>query len=106
MAVSDANISAGSSGASITPPSASWNVSPTSFLFGALLFAFLFYITINGDLAKWLGLLGLGAQPLAPAQNPAAVPAVTTATGAINPASALTNTTLTPTSFVQGSQFT
>ena len=33
-------------------------------MFGALLFAFLFYITTNGDLPKWLGLLGLaGSSP-------------------------------------------
>lgn len=45
---------------------------PTSFFFGALLFAFLFYITTTGDLAKWLGLLGLGGKA---ATSPAALPA-------------------------------
>ena len=34
-------------------------INQTSFLFGAILFAFLFFITVRGDLAKWLGLLGL-----------------------------------------------
>lgn len=34
-------------------------VNQTSFLFGAVLFAYLFFITVRGDLAKWLGLLGL-----------------------------------------------
>lgn len=32
-------------------------------MFGAVLFAFLFYITVKGDLAKWLGLLGLAGTP-------------------------------------------
>jgi hypothetical protein len=31
----------------------------TSFMFGAVAFAFLFYVTTRGDLPKWLGLLGL-----------------------------------------------
>jgi hypothetical protein len=53
------------------------SVNPTSLMFGAVLFAFLFYITVRGDLAKWLGLLGLGSggnsgQPLPAAQNPLA----------------------------------
>jgi hypothetical protein len=99
VAVSNATVSAGASGASVTPPSASWSVSPTSFLFGALLFAFLFYITVNGDLAKWLGLLGLGtsATPAA-AQNPQQLSPT---------AASLPNSVgLAPTSFVQGSQFT
>lgn len=34
-------------------------INQTSFMFGAVLFAFLFFITVRGDLAKWLGLLGL-----------------------------------------------
>lgn len=98
MAVSNATVTAGASGASVSPPSASWSVSPTSFLFGALLFAFLFYITVNGDLAKWLGLLGLGAAPLAPAQNPSQLsPTAASLPNSLN---------LAPTSYVQGSQFT
>jgi len=51
------------------------NVNPTSLMFGAVMFAFLFYITVKGDLAKWLGLLGLGGSApatLAPASNPLA----------------------------------
>ncbi len=54
------------------------NVNPTSLFFGALVLAFLFFVTTRGDLGKWLGLLGLapvrGAQaagsdtrPLVPA---------------------------------------
>lgn len=39
---------------------ASGGINQTSFMFGAVLFAFLFFITVRGDLAKWLGLLGLG----------------------------------------------
>jgi hypothetical protein len=35
------------------------SVNQTSFLFGALFFAFLFFVTVRGDLGKWLGLLGL-----------------------------------------------
>jgi hypothetical protein len=42
-------------------------VNPTSFLFGALVFAFLFFVTVRGDLGKWLGLLGLANA--APAGN-------------------------------------
>jgi hypothetical protein len=34
-------------------------VNQTSFMFGAVVFAYLFFITVRGDLAKWLGLLGL-----------------------------------------------
>lgn len=41
-------------------------------MFGAVMFAFLFYITVKGDLAKWLGLLGLGAA--APIAAPIAAP--------------------------------
>jgi hypothetical protein len=38
---------------------AGFQINQTSFMFGACLFAFLFYITAKGDLSKWLGLLGL-----------------------------------------------
>ena len=31
----------------------------TSVVFGALLLAFLVYITMNGDLKKWLALFGI-----------------------------------------------
>ena len=39
----------------------------TAFTFGALAFAFLVFITIRGDLARWLGVFGLaGGGALAP----------------------------------------
>lgn len=34
-------------------------MSQTSVVFGALLFAFLIYITVTGDLKKWLALFGI-----------------------------------------------
>lgn len=34
-------------------------LSQTSVVFGALFLAFLIYVTINGDLKKWLGYMGL-----------------------------------------------
>lgn len=34
-------------------------INQTSFMFGAIMFAYLFFVTVRGDLAKWLGLLGL-----------------------------------------------
>lgn len=34
-------------------------INQTSFLFGAILFAYLFFVTVRGDLPKWLGILGL-----------------------------------------------
>ena len=37
-----------------------FGINQTSFLFGALVLAFLFFITVKGDLPAWLGLLGLG----------------------------------------------
>jgi hypothetical protein len=40
-------------------PRPSIGINQTSFLFGALIFAFLFFITVRGDLGQWLGLLGL-----------------------------------------------
>lgn len=40
-----------------------FNVNPTSVTFGALLFAFLFYATVKGDLAKWFGIFGLASSP-------------------------------------------
>lgn len=33
--------------------------SQTGFMFGAILFAFIVFITMRGDLAKWLGVFGL-----------------------------------------------
>ena len=32
----------------------------TAFMFGVLAAAWVFFITVRGDLAKWLGLLGVG----------------------------------------------
>lgn len=34
-------------------------ISQTAFIFGAVGFMFLVFITLRGDLPKWLGLLGL-----------------------------------------------
>lgn len=39
----------------------------TTFVFGAVFAAFLFWITVRGDLGKWLGMLGLaGASKATP----------------------------------------
>lgn len=46
------------------------SVNQTSITFGALVVAFIVYITVRGDLAKWLGVLGLAGS--APASLPAA----------------------------------
>jgi hypothetical protein len=35
-------------------------INNTAYLFFVLALAFLFYVTVRGDLPKWLGLLGLG----------------------------------------------
>lgn len=58
----------------------------TSILFGVLLFAYLFFVTVRGDLAKFLGIFGLagstGGASQAPAtgtlfgQNSGSVPAI------------------------------
>lgn len=42
---------------------AGYGVNQTSFLFGALIFGFLWFITVRGDLAKWLGVFGLAGFP-------------------------------------------
>lgn len=34
-------------------------MSQSTYIVGALLFAYFVYITVNGDLKKWLGLLGI-----------------------------------------------
>jgi hypothetical protein len=34
-------------------------MSQTSFVFGVVFVAFLIFITLRGDLAKWLGVFGL-----------------------------------------------
>ena len=36
-------------------------VNNTAYLFFVLSLAFIFYVTVKGDLPKWLGLFGLGA---------------------------------------------
>ena len=54
----------------------------TSFLFGALILAFLFFITVRGDLAQWLGLLGLGGFPVSQTGNGGSTGSVTS--GSIN----------------------
>ena len=48
-----------------------FNINPTSVTFGALLFAFLFYATVKGDLAKWFGVFGLAgnSNPPVPGNN-------------------------------------
>ena len=33
-------------------------MSQTAFIFGVVAFAFILYVTLRGDLPKWLGLLG------------------------------------------------
>lgn len=38
----------------------------TSIVFGALIFAFLFFVTVRGDLAKLLGIFGLAAGTTTP----------------------------------------
>jgi hypothetical protein len=43
----------------VTGKVAGSGINQTSFMFGAIVFAFLFFITTRGDLGKWLGLLGL-----------------------------------------------
>lgn len=53
--------------------SAAPNISQTAFIFAAVGFAFLFFVTIRGDLPKWLGLLGLaGTTAPAPIASPGA----------------------------------
>lgn len=64
-------------------------INQTSFLFGAVVFAFLFYITTKGDLGKWLGLLGLagtsGTSAATAAGATAGAGASTSGGGTINP---------------------
>ena len=66
MSVGDALRSAPSAGLQ----GVGFQINQTSFMFGACLFAFLFYITAKGDLAKWLGLLGLAGSGNAAASAP------------------------------------
>lgn len=44
-------------------------VNNTAYLFFVLALAFLFYITVRGDLGKWLGLIGLAGSAPPAAQN-------------------------------------
>ena len=54
-------------------------VNNTAYLFFVLALAFLFFVTIKGDLPKWLGLLGLGGSPAgAAATSPASTGAPAT----------------------------
>lgn len=46
-------------------------INNTAYLFFVLVLAFLFYVTLRGDLGKWLGLLGL-SRTAAPAPQGAA----------------------------------
>ena len=53
-------------------------VNNTAYLFFVLALAFIVYITVKGDLPKWLGLFGLGqsAAPASPSTTAAGTPAV------------------------------
>lgn len=71
-----------------------FGINQTSFMFGALIVAFIFYVTIKGDLPQWLGLLGLAGFKTQPAQTSATGPAA---------GSSLLNGSLTaPGSFASG----
>jgi hypothetical protein len=52
-------------------------INNTAWLFFILAAAFLFYVTVKGDLPKWLGLFGLARGTTAPATaaSPGATPA-------------------------------
>lgn len=45
------------------PSAPSVSINNTGFLFFVLVGAFLVFVTVRGDLPKWLGLLGLGGSP-------------------------------------------
>lgn len=49
-------------------------INNTAYLFFALVAAFLFFVTLRGDLGKWLGLLGLAGGTTASTAAPAATP--------------------------------
>ena len=42
-------------------------INNTAYLFFVLALAFIFFVTIKGDLPKWLGLFGLGQSSASPA---------------------------------------
>lgn len=50
------------SGASATAQPVLGGISQTAFIFATIAFLFLFYITIKGDLGKWLGLFAIGSK--------------------------------------------
>jgi len=54
-------------------------VSQTSFMFGAVFVAFLIYITLRGDLSKWIGVFTGTPNPTAPPTSAA----TQTTTGAV-----------------------
>jgi hypothetical protein len=58
-------------------------INQTSFAFGSIMFAYLFFITVRGDLGKWLGVLGLAGTTGAASTT---APASTSATAANNDA--------------------
>ena len=60
----------------------SGGINNTAYLFFVLALAFIFYITIKGDLPKWLGLFGLGGKPTgsATASPAASTPATNSST--------------------------
>ena len=55
-----------------------FGINQTSFMFGALVVSFIFYVTIKGDLPQWLGLLGLGGFATASTTTNATGPAAGT----------------------------
>jgi hypothetical protein len=59
----------------------------TAFTFGALLFAWLLFITMRGDLARWLGVFGLAGSS---GGSPSGALPVTPATQLATPGSGLT----------------
>lgn len=59
-------------------------INQTSFLFGAVMFGYLFFITVRGDLPAWLGLLGLAGTTSSTGST--ATGASTPATSAVPPA--------------------
>ncbi len=52
-----------------TPSAPAVSLNWTSVVFGALAFAFLFFVTVRGDLAKFLGIFGLSGTQGAGAQG-------------------------------------
>jgi hypothetical protein len=65
-------------------------------MFGALVVAFIFYVTIKGDLPQWLGLLGLAGF------NTSAASGATSATGPAAGTSLANGSLTAPGSFASG----